>query len=184
FSISASPASQTVIQGNSTSYTATVTSLNGFTSATNLSVSGLPSGASASFSPNPVTPPSGGSASSTMSVTTLATTPAGTSTLTITGTSGATTHSTTVQLVVQAAGGNQVPTFSATPNLPIPDNNTTGITNAIPVASSETITSVSVNVNITHTFIGDLEVSLIGPDGTTALLHNRSGGSADNIVTT
>jgi subtilisin-like proprotein convertase family protein len=40
-----------------------------------------------------------------------------------------------------------------------------------------------VRVDITHTFQGDLEVSLIGPDNTTVLLHNRTGGSADNIQT-
>jgi subtilisin-like proprotein convertase family protein len=41
-----------------------------------------------------------------------------------------------------------------------------------------------VGVNITHTWRGDLTVSLIAPDGTQYLLHNRTGGSADNIVTT
>jgi subtilisin-like proprotein convertase family protein len=187
FTISATPASQTVTQGGSTSYTATVTSVNGFSSATTLSVSGLPSGASAGFSPNPVTPPAGGSTGSTLSVTTAAGTPAGTYTLTITGTSGALSHSTTVSLVVQSAGGgggNQVQTFSASPNLAIPDNNTTGITSTISVGSSMTITSVSVYVNITHTYQGDLEVSLIGPDNTTVLLHNRTGAGTDNIVTT
>jgi subtilisin-like proprotein convertase family protein len=187
FTISATPASQTVTQGGSTSYTATVTSVNGFSSATTLSVSGLPSGASAGFSPNPVTPPAGGSTGSTLSVTTAAGTPAGTYTLTITGTSGALSHSTTVTLAVQSAGGgggNQVQTFSASPNLAIPDNNTTGITSTISVGSSMTITSVSVYVNITHTYQGDLEVSLIGPDNTTVLLHNRTGAGTDNIVTT
>ena len=32
-----------------------------------------------------------------------------------------------------------------------------------------------------HTYIGDLVVSLIAPDGSTYVLHNRAGGSADNI---
>ena len=185
FTLSTSPASQTVTQGGSTSYTATVTSVNGFSAATSLSVSGLPSGATGSFAPNPVTPPAGGSASSTLSVTTAAGTPAGSYPLTLTGTSGALSHTTSVTLVVQAAGGgNQVLTYSAAPGLAIPDNNATGVTSAISVPASMTITSVSVFTSITHTYIGDLEVSLIGPDGTTVLLHNRTGGSADNIVTT
>ncbi|HXU46254.1 MAG TPA: proprotein convertase P-domain-containing protein, partial [Thermoanaerobaculia bacterium] len=81
-------------------------------------------------------------------------------------------------------GGNQVLTFSAAPALAIPDNNTTGVTSTINVATGQTITSVSVTVGITHTFQGDLEVALIGPDNTTVLLHNRTGGSADNINTT
>ncbi len=83
-----------------------------------------------------------------------------------------------------APGGNQVLTFSATPALAIPDNNTTGITSTINVANSQTVTSVSVTVGITHTFQGDLEVALIGPDNTTVLLHNLTGAGADNINTT
>ncbi len=81
-------------------------------------------------------------------------------------------------------GGNQVLTFSTSPGTAIPDNNSTGITSTINVANSQTITSVSVTVGITHTYQGDLEVSLIAPDNTTVLLHNRTGGSADNINTT
>src|SRR6478672_1439783 len=96
FSITASPASQTVTAGAGTSYTATVASSGGFTGAVSFSVSGLPSGASATFNPTSVT----SSGSSTMSVSTSASTPAGTYTLTITGTSGALSHSTTVKLVV------------------------------------------------------------------------------------
>ena len=50
FTISASPSSNTVTAGNSTSYTVTTTALNGFTGAISLAVSGLPYGATASFS--------------------------------------------------------------------------------------------------------------------------------------
>jgi subtilisin-like proprotein convertase family protein len=83
-----------------------------------------------------------------------------------------------------SGGGNQVLTFSSSPALAIPDNNTTGVTSTINVPDSMTLTSVSVNVGITHTFQGDLEVALIGPDNTTVLLHNRTGGGTDNINTT
>jgi subtilisin-like proprotein convertase family protein len=38
-----------------------------------------------------------------------------------------------------------------------------------------------VEVHIVHTFRGDLVVSLIAPDGSSYVLHNRTGGSADNI---
>src|SRR6185295_10285279 len=67
--------------------------------------------------------------------------------------------------------------------LAIPDNNTTGITSTINVAATGTVSSLSVRVGITHTFQGDLEVALIGPDNTTVLLHNRTGGTTDNINT-
>jgi hypothetical protein len=97
FSISASPSSQTVVQGRSTNYTVTSTPSGGFTGNVTLSASGLPSGAGATFNPNPIT---GGSGSSTMTVTTSSTTPVGTYTLTITGTSGTLTHTATATLVV------------------------------------------------------------------------------------
>lgn len=99
FSVSATPASQTVQAGNATTYTATITPNGGFTGTVNLSASGLPAGATASFAPTSVT---GGSGSSTLTVSTTSATAAGTYTLTITGTSGALSHSTTVTLVVTA----------------------------------------------------------------------------------
>jgi subtilisin-like proprotein convertase family protein len=80
--------------------------------------------------------------------------------------------------------GNQVLTFSSSPAVAIPDNNATGVTSTINVPNSMIITSVSVNVGITHTYQGDLEVALIGPDNTTVLLHNLTGGTTDNINTT
>jgi hypothetical protein len=98
FSIAASPGSQTVTAGNNTTYTATITALNGFNGSTTFTVSGLPSGASGSFSPTSVT----GSGSSTLSVSTSGSTPTGSYTLTITGTSGSLVHSTTVTLVVSS----------------------------------------------------------------------------------
>jgi serine protease len=41
-----------------------------------------------------------------------------------------------------------------------------------------------VAVDIRHTYIGDLKVDLVAPDGSIYVLHNRTGGSADNIITT
>ena len=41
-----------------------------------------------------------------------------------------------------------------------------------------------VAVNIVHTYKGDLKVDLVAPDGSVYVLHNRTGGSADNIVQT
>src|SRR4029077_7750146 len=84
FSLPASPSSQTVAPGASTSYTATVTPSGGFTGTVTFSASGLPSGAGASFNPASVA----GSGSSAMTVTTSGTTPPGSYPLTITGTSG------------------------------------------------------------------------------------------------
>ncbi|MCB1641906.1 MAG: S8 family serine peptidase, partial [Xanthomonadales bacterium] len=41
--------------------------------------------------------------------------------------------------------------------------------------------NLQVHVNIVHTYIGDLQVYLIAPDGSSYTLHNRSGGGTDNI---
>ena len=100
FSISASPASQSVNQGAGASYTVSTATTAGTPQTVTLSASGLPSGAAATFNPTSVT--SGGS--STMSVTTATSTPAGTNTITLTGT-GSTTHATTVTLIVIGPAG-------------------------------------------------------------------------------
>ena len=97
FSITASPASQTVTRGSSTTYNVTVGALNGFTGTVALSVSGLPSRTTATFNPSSIA----GSGASTLTITTANKTPAGTKTLTITGTSGSLSHSTQVTLAVQ-----------------------------------------------------------------------------------
>ena len=70
-------------------------------------------------------------------------------------------------------------TQTRSPSLAIPDNTT--VSDAITVAGSGTATSVTVAVDITHTYIGDLKIDLVAPDGTTKTLHNRSGGSIDDI---
>src|SRR5450759_342700 len=98
FTISATPASQTVAPGQVASYTATAGALNGFADTVPLPVSGLPAGASATFNPASMT----GSGTATLQVSTSGGAPSGTSTLTITGTSGSLTHTTTVSLVVAA----------------------------------------------------------------------------------
>ncbi|MEH6420650.1 M20/M25/M40 family metallo-hydrolase [Pseudomonas sp. CGJS7] len=41
--------------------------------------------------------------------------------------------------------------------------------------------NASVSVNIVHTYKGDLKVDLVAPDGSLYNIHNRTGGSADNV---
>jgi len=171
FSLSASPASLTVVQGNPTSYTVTVAPSGGFTAGVTLSATNLPAGASASFSPNPVT---GGSGSSTMSVTTSASTPAGTYTVTITGTSGSLTHTATATLVVNAA---------ASPNFLI---------SASPASQTVTAgngTSYTATVTPSGGFTGSVNLSVSGlPSGAGATFNPSSitggSGSSSMSVTT
>ena len=104
FSISASPASLTVTAGSSETSTITITSQNGFSSATTLSATGLPSGVTAAFSSNPVTPAANGSATSTLTFTASATATVGTATVTVSGTSGSLSHSTSIALTGSSLG--------------------------------------------------------------------------------
>jgi subtilase family serine protease len=116
FTIAASPTSVTVTQGASGTSTITITSTGGFNSATTLSASGLPSGVTAAFSTNPVTPPANGSATSTLTLTASSSATVGTATVTITGTSGSTTESATIALTVNASSGTKNFTLSLSPS--------------------------------------------------------------------
>jgi len=170
FTLSAGPASQTVTATGSASYTATVNPLSGFTGTVSLGVSGLPSGATASFSPASI---SGGSGSSTLTVSTSCATPAGTYTLTITGTSGSLNHSATVTLVVNAAASDF--TLSASPS------------SATVTAGSGT--SYTANVNASNCFVGMVSLSVSGvPTGAGATFNptsvSGSGSSTLSISTT
>ena len=110
FSLGISPSVQAVTPPGSAQYTVTVSSTNGFNGSVAFSVSGLPGGVnSPTFSPASVA----GSGSSVMTVTVPAGTAPGSYPITITGSSGATTSSVTVYLVIQSG-----PDFSitATPN--------------------------------------------------------------------
>jgi uncharacterized membrane protein len=142
FTLSASPSSQAVFPGGSTSFSITISPTGGFTGQVNLSVSGLPGGANDTFTPNPAT------SSSTLSVTTTISTPIGGYTLTITGVSGSLTHTTTVTLIVSAPPDF---TLSASP-------------------SSRTVspggsTSYSITISPTGGFTGQVNLSVSGLPG-------------------
>jgi hypothetical protein len=87
FKLAGSPASQTVSAGNSTTFTVTATSANGFNSSVSLTCSGEPSGSTCTVNPASVVPTVSG-ATATVTVTTGASAPVGIYTLAITGTSG------------------------------------------------------------------------------------------------
>lgn len=70
------------------------------------------------------------------------------------------------------------------PGTRIPDNDAFGIEREMECVERGAISSLEVSVDITHTFIRDLTVTLASPAGITIHLHNRSGGSADDIVKT
>ncbi len=112
FSVSASPGSVSVVQGNNGTSTITASVSGGFNSAIAISASGQPSGVTVSFNPTSIAAP--GSGTSTMTMAVASSTATGTYTITVSGVGGGLTRTTTVSLTVAAAGNTDF-TISASP---------------------------------------------------------------------
>ncbi|GAA0211235.1 exo-alpha-sialidase [Saccharothrix mutabilis subsp. mutabilis] len=174
FAISATPSSAAVDPGGTATATLATSVVSGSAESVALTATGLPAGATATFSPTSVT--AGGSA--TVTIATSSTTPAGTYPITLTGTAASATRSATFTLTVNQTGG--VCTGTNPNDVAIPDNTT--VTSTIPLTCQGTASATSsVEVHVKHTYIGDLVVTLVAPDGSTYVLHNRSGGGTDNL---
>lgn len=81
-------------------------------------------------------------------------------------------------------GGTTMFSKTATPGLTVPDNNPAGVQDTLNFAEQSNILGVKVSVDITHSYIGDLVVTLTAPSGTAVILHDKIGGPADNIKRT
>ena len=101
FSISANPTTLTIAQGESKTTTVSVLSINNFNSAVSLDTSNWPSGLTPSFNPTTVTPPTGQSATSILTVDVGKKAPLGTYGLTLTGTSGSLVRTFVITITVQ-----------------------------------------------------------------------------------
>jgi hypothetical protein len=89
-----------------------------------------------------------------------------------------------LQTVLQHLG-ECIPFISVDVPKSIPDNAPAGVTSVVDVSSqSLRMRTVKVDVDITHTFRGDLVVQVIAPNGATATLSNRAGGAAHDFVVT
>jgi len=164
FSLSATPASQTVIQGGSTTYTANISRLGGFTGGVTFSVSGLPAGATGTFNPNPAA-----ANSSTFTVTTAATTPTGSFLLTISGVSGALRRTTSATLVVTPPAAGDF-SLSASPG-----------SRSVPRGGT---TSYTVNITRSAGFPGTVSLSVSGlPSGVTAGFSPNPAAAASSTLT-
>jgi uncharacterized membrane protein len=159
FVLSDVPGSLELGQGGSGSSTVTVVPQYGFTGAVSLSVSGLPSGVTASFSPISTT------GSSTLTVTASSTATLGTTTLTITGTSGNLTATATLALTINA------PSFTL---------NNSGPVNIGQGSSGTTY----IYVNSEYGFAGSVNLSVSGlPAGVTASFSPNPAPSGFSTLT-
>ncbi|HEX5412847.1 MAG TPA: hypothetical protein VFZ27_13440 [Terriglobia bacterium] len=150
FTLSPSPASQTVTSGNPTSYTINVNPNNGYTGSVNLAVAGtLPNGVTANFATNPVNISGSGSVGSTLNVTTSSSTPANTYIISVRGTDGSNsslTSSTSVTLVVNAPAPAGRINLSASPTTLNVRRNSSG-SSTVTVASSGFVGNISLSIS-------------------------------------
>jgi serine protease len=177
FNLAVAPPSAIVSQGETATYTVDVTSVAGFTGDVALTATADPA-IDATVTIDPVVTAPG---TATLTVATSTATATGSYNFTITGTSGDLVKSRTVSLRVRAFGTVDTPFPSTDTPIFIPDNDPAGITSVISVQQSISIEEVNVDINLTHTFIGDLLITLTSPGGTTVILHDRAGGGSDDI---
>ena len=88
-----------------------------------------------------------------------------------------------VQAAAAGVEAERVVDVEARPLLEIPDVGQP-VVSSIEIEEDGAITDLRVRVDISHTYIGDLRVDLIAPNGTGVVLHNNTGGPANDIVRT
>jgi hypothetical protein len=79
--------------------------------------------------------------------------------------------------------GGTAHSYSAMPSVAIPDNTPAGVTSAIEVTDAGTLGDVKVTTDITHTYRGDLKVTLTH-GATSVTVFAGEGGSADDLKQT
>lgn len=175
FKMSVTPGAQTITAGATATYTFSMSSIADWNGDIALTLED--SLGTATLSASTVTP----GENFTLNVPTTGDTSWGSYNFTVAATSGELVKAKTVSLFVNPQGLNDF-TYENTTPVAIPDNDSNGVNSVITINDDITIFDTSTFLNITHTWIGDLVVTLTSPSGTTATLVNRSGGSADDIV--
>ncbi|MCY0930399.1 S8 family serine peptidase [Streptomyces sp. H27-H1] len=88
---------------------------------------------------------------------------------------------------LKAVGGSTPPPgkyFENLTDVAITDNATVNSAITVSGVTGNAPATLKVGVDIKHTYIGDLKVDLVAPDGSVYVLSNRAGGSTDNILQT
>jgi extracellular elastinolytic metalloproteinase len=87
------------------------------------------------------------------------------------------------ELAVAVGAPRAGATVSVEPGLPIPDDDPAGVGSESVLQAEGAVRALVLDVDVTHTYIGDLVVALTGPSGQTATVHDRAGGGTDNLIT-
>ncbi len=64
----------------------------------------------------------------------------------------------------------------------IPDDNAAGIGSSLNFTETGAVQALAIEVEIQHTYIGDLRVELIAPSGKRTILHNKTGGRTRDLM--
>ena len=180
FRLSITPRNQQITAGDSAQYTVDIGNIADWMGEVALTVDVDPALEGVSLSADTAEP----GQSLTLDVNTSAETAWGSYQFTVTGTDTATgelVKSVNASLEILPQGLQDYP-YSNDNASPIPDNTPEGISSIISVPQSGSLFGVNVSVDISHTWRGDLLVMLRSPEGTEHTLHNRTGGSEDNLV--
>ncbi|NUS49771.1 MAG: S8 family peptidase [Nocardioidaceae bacterium] len=176
FAMAVSPGSGTVGIGGTLSTTVNTTTTVGGAEPVALSVTRVPTGATASLSPSTVT--SGGN--SVLTIATTSATAPGTYTVTVIGIGTVHAQEASFTFTVTTRPG-----CSATngTDVPIAEGSSQKAAQSPVTVSgcSGTLGASTVEVHIKHEYISDLIVTLVSPKGTVYTLHNRTGLSAVDI---
>ena len=191
FTISASPTSLPVAQGNEGTSTITTAISGGFNSAIALSASGAPSGTTVIFNPSSI--PAPGSGSSTMTITVGSSTVPGTYPITVTGTGvGGIQQNVALTLTVPTAP----PTCGPPPGMPLVQPGSGSLTVVVTATCTDTTGTITkvmidwgddspVDSSSTSTITGTHTYAQAGPYTITVTATNNFGqpGSTNQAVT-
>jgi subtilase family serine protease len=159
FSLTAAPSSLSIAQGGNGTSKITITPSGGFSGNVTLSASGLPTGVTAGFSPNPAT------STSTLTLTASASAATGTTSVTISGVSGSLTETTTLSLTVTASGTG--PTVTVSPTSLTWGNTVLGATGAAKPVTLTNTGTVTLNISSITTSGAFAQATSTKPCGST-----------------
>lgn len=74
--------------------------------------------------------------------------------------------------------------FQTTTDVTVSDNATVESSLTVSGRTGNAPTTLRVNARIMHTYVGDMKVDLVAPNGSVFTLHNRTGAGADNLYQT
>ncbi|MFY1693621.1 S8 family serine peptidase [Plantactinospora sp. WMMB782] len=177
FALTVAPVRGSAAPGGAVTATVSTRLTGGSAQTVRLSATGLPRGVTASF--NPATVVTGRSSVLTVRVGSAAV--PGSYPVTVTGTGPHATRTARYTLTVTNPGGC---TGTNNTDVAIPDLSTVESTVTVAGCPGRASASSTVRVRILHTFRADLVVTLLAPDGSGYVLHNRTGGAEDNLEQT